>query len=208
MQDIWRRRDGWRSAGRAVSFALVGLLMPPTLMAQDQQPAPVADTAQVNVPLADPGDVESIEAIVAAVYEIISGEKGEARDWDRLRSLYIPEARLIETGRRRDGTHVYRVMSIENYISGPGNWLVNNGFFEGEVHSVVERWADIAQVFSTYNSYHTAADMEAGNAFHRGINSIQLMYRDDRWWIVSVLWEGEPPNQPISPRYLGHGSGN
>ena len=48
---------------------------------------------------ADPRDVESIDAIVTAIYDVISGPVGKKRDWDRERSLYYPGARVIPTAR-------------------------------------------------------------------------------------------------------------
>src|SRR3979490_2964070 len=50
-----------------------------------------------NVPPANPADVASIDAIIAAAYDGISGPAGKKRDWDRERSLYFPGARLIPT---------------------------------------------------------------------------------------------------------------
>src|SRR6266513_2414962 len=43
---------------------------------------------------ANPLDVESIDAIISAAYDSISGPPGK-RDWNRERSLFIPGARLI-----------------------------------------------------------------------------------------------------------------
>ncbi|MFW6039555.1 MAG: hypothetical protein ACOC9N_00590 [Gemmatimonadota bacterium] len=191
---------------RATLFVLAATLAggAPALPAQE------ADTAEgtaaeetASPPPADPADVESIDAIITAVYDVISGEQGEARDWDRFISLFIPEARLIPSGRDQEGRHGYQVLTPQQYVDGPGDWLVENGFFETEAHRVVERWADIAHVFSTYNSYRTAADMEAGDHFMRGINSFQLMFDGDRWWVVSIMWEGEAPDRPIPEEYLG-----
>src|SRR5437879_8820432 len=48
---------------------------------------------------ADPSDVESIEAIVAAAYDVISGPAGKKRDWKRERSLFISGARLVPTAK-------------------------------------------------------------------------------------------------------------
>jgi hypothetical protein len=48
---------------------------------------------------ADPADVESIGAIMTAVYDVISGDAGEARDWDRFHSLFVPGATLSPVGR-------------------------------------------------------------------------------------------------------------
>ncbi len=189
-----------------ILFALASMLAAvgaPGLAAQEADAAEMAAEQRAGPPPADPADVESIDAIMTAVYDVISGAQGEARDWDRFMSLVIPEARLIPTGRNPEGQHGYQVLTPQQYVDGPGNWLVENGFFETEAHRVVERWADIAHVFSTYNSYRTAADMEAGNHFMRGINSFQLMFDGDRWWVVSIMWEGEAPDRPIPEKYLG-----
>lgn len=187
---------GTKVASAIARLAALALLAGPTTA--------LAQEMAAEAPLAaDPADVESIDAIMAAVYEVISGEAGEARDWDRFMSLFIPEARLIPSGRNQQGEHGYQVMTPRQYAEGPGDWLIENGFFEDEAYRVTERWADIAHLFSTYNSYHTAADMEAGDHFQRGINSFQLMFDGERWWVVSIFWEAEAPNRPIPDEYLG-----
>ncbi len=109
----------------------------------------------------------------------------------------------MPTGKRPDGSHGYIVWSADEYIEAAGGQLETNGFFENEAYRVTERWADIAHVFSTYNSYRTAADMEAGTTFQRGINSFQLMNDGERWWVVSIMWEAESPDRPITAEYLG-----
>lgn len=195
-------RTWWTRASAAALLATVAWAAPPAALAQEGEIA----AEQEAPPTADPADVESIDAIMTAVYDVISGERGEARDWDRFMSLFIPEARLIPSGRNPRGEHGYQVMTPRQYAEGPGNWLVENGFFETEAHRLVERWADIAHVFSTYNSYRTAADMEADEPFQRGINSFQLMYDGERWWVVSIMWEGEAPDRPIPDEYLGEGA--
>ena len=48
-----------------------------------------------NIPAAKPADVNSVDAIITALYSVISGPKGQPRDWDRMRSLFLPSARLI-----------------------------------------------------------------------------------------------------------------
>jgi len=193
--------SGWVRTGGVVAMLAAAMWSAPSaIQAQEAE----AETEEVAAqPMANPADVESIDAIMAAIYDVISGEAGEARDWDRMRSLFIPEARLMPTGRRPDGSHGYIVWSPEEYIERSGPQLESNGFFENEAHRVTERWADIAHVFSTYNSYHTAADMEAGTTFQRGINTFQLMYDGERWWVVSIMWEAEGPDRPISEEYLG-----
>lgn len=144
-------------------------------------------------------DVSSPDAILAALYDVISGPAGEARDWDRMKSLFLPEARLIPTFMNQSGEQDYRFWSVQDYIDIAGKNLVENGFFETEIHRVTEDYGTIMQVFSTYESRRNLEDVDP---FIRGINSIQLMDDGERWWIVNVFWMGETPQQPIPEQYL------
>ncbi|MAT54513.1 MAG: hypothetical protein CMN32_08520 [Saprospirales bacterium] len=145
-------------------------------------------------------DVQSIDAIIEALYGSISGEKGQERDWDRFRNLFIPEARLIPSG-VWEGKFSYRIMTPEDYIQSSGKWLVENGFFETEIHRVQEVYGSLAHVWTTYESRRSASDEKP---FMRGINSIQLMHDGQRWWIVQVYWLGETAENPLPKEYLGN----
>ena len=149
---------------------------------------------------ADPADVSSIDAIVAAVYDVISGSAGEARDWDRWRSLFIPEARLITMRRAADGSVRRSVITPEEYATRSGPVLERDGFFEVEVGRVTEQFGQIAHLFSTYESRRRPDDAQP---FARGINSFQLMNDGTRWWVVTVMWDSERADNPIPDRYLG-----
>ena len=149
---------------------------------------------------ADPADVSSIDAIVAAVYDVISGSAGEARDWDRWRSLFIPEARLIPVGRAADGSVRRNVITPEEYATRSGPVLERDGFFEVEVGRVTEEFGQIAHLFSTYESRRRPDDAQP---FARGINSFQLMNDGTRWWVVTVMWDSERADNPIPERYIG-----
>jgi len=131
---------------------------------------------------------------------VISGPAGQARDWDRMRSLFLPEAQLIPSGVNPEGKHGYQVMSVDDYITNAGAWLEENGFFEVEINRVTEQFGDIAHAFSTYESYRTEGDAEP---FMRGINSFQLMFDEDRWWVVSIYWQGESESSSIPSKYGG-----
>jgi hypothetical protein len=157
---------------------------------------PLVSSAQA----ADPVDVSSIDAIIGAVYDVISGEAGEARDWDRWHSLFAVGATLSAVTRGPDGG-VRRVrMTPESYEQGSGPILERDGFFEREIGRVTEEYGLIAHAFSTYESRRSASDPEP---FTRGINSFQLMNDGERWWVVSVFWQGEGPDFPIPEKYIG-----
>ena len=153
---------------------------------------------------ADPADVDSIDAIIAAAYDVISGPAGRTRDWDRERSLFIPGARLIPTTEtagetNQDGTITPRVMDVDGFIERSRDYLEKNGFFEKEINRRIEQFGHIAHVWSTYESRHNEDDPEP---FMRGINSIQLLYDDSRWWIVTIYWQHESPENPIPEKRM------
>ncbi len=183
-------------APAALALLLASASATAPLAAQDESTAAAADPAPR--PEAAPADVESIDAIVLAVYDVISGPAGEKRDWDRMRSLFIDGARLIPTGRRQNGEGSHRVMTVEDYITGSGSWLEQNGFFETEVSRKTDRFGNIAQVFTTYESRRTPE----AEPFMRGINSFQLWNDGERWWVVTIFWESETERNPIPQRYL------
>jgi hypothetical protein len=149
---------------------------------------------------ADPADVESIDAIITAAYDSISGPPGE-RDWDRERSLFIPGARLIPTAENAGliGEIVPHMLDVDGFIARVCDYVEKNGFFEKEIARRTERFNQIAHVWSAYESRHKADDPEP---FMRGINSIQLFYDESRWWIVSIYWQHESTEHPIPEKYL------
>lgn len=143
-------------------------------------------------------DVASVDSLIAAMYHLISGPPGE-RDWDRLRNLYLPGARMIPTGRRPNGDDGLRVLDVEQYIASVRGYFLAHGFFETEIARRVECYGHLLHAMSTYESRHAIDDAEP---FVRGINSIQLLQREGRWWVVTVFWDNESANNPIPPRYL------
>lgn len=151
------------------------------------------------IPQADALDVLTIDNIIAALYDVISGPSGRKRDWNRFRSLFAPGARLIPTGIRSDGKVGYQVLDVEGYISRAASKLETEGFFEREVARRTDTFGNIAQVFSTYESRQKEEDK---NPFSRGINSIQLLFDGTRWWVMTVYWDSERPNNPIPKKYL------
>lgn len=160
-------------------------------------PAPTAPTTQA-APTANLADVATMDSIIAALYDVISGPPGK-RDWDRFRSFFVPGARLIPTGVRQTGEVGSRVLTPDDYIQRSAPFLEKEGFFEREISRRTERFANIAHTFSTYESRHAKDDAKP---FARGINSIQLMNDGKRWWIVTVFWQGEDPQNPLPADYL------
>ncbi|MDQ3180866.1 MAG: hypothetical protein M3Q33_10140 [Acidobacteriota bacterium] len=149
---------------------------------------------------ANAADVSSVDAIMKAVYEVISGDAGQKRDWDRFRSLFHKDARLIPSGKNpTTGIVSARAFTPEEYIQRSAPFMEKEGFFEKELARRIDSYGNIAHVFSTYQSFHKADDKKP---FARGINSFQLLNDGTRWWIVTIYWQGETPENPIPKQYL------
>jgi hypothetical protein len=151
---------------------------------------------------ANPADVESIDAIIAATYDVISGRAGKRRDWDRERSLFVSGARLIPTATVPGKTSVDLaplVLDVEGYIARVEPLFEKEGFYETEVARRVERFGQIAHVWSTYESRHDPSEPEP---FVRGINSFQLFNDGKRWWILSIYWQHESARYPLPDKYI------
>lgn len=145
----------------------------------------------------DSADVKSIDGIIHAMYDVISGEPGP-RNWERLRSLCLPSAQMNAVA-SRNGKSKFFQGTVEKYIANNGPYFMKNAFYEKEIHRVTDRFGNIAQVFSTYES----RNVKGGEPFERGINSIQLVFESNRWWVVNVLWCGETKESPLPAQYLG-----
>ena len=182
-----------------LGVACVAIVQNPAAQPSPTTPAGSTTASDVGAPsgTARPGDVDSVEHIIAAVYDVISGPAGP-RDWDRFRSLYHPGARMIPSRRDDKGTVSARVSSPDEYATRSQDFFSKEGFFENSVSNRVESWDHIAHVWSTYESRHAKGE----KPFARGINSFQLFNDGSRWWILTVYWEGEDQTHPLPEKYL------
>ena len=149
---------------------------------------------------ADPADVASLDAIMKAVYDVISGDAGKARDWERFRTLFHKDARMIPSGKNaQTGVYGANAVTPEGYIKRVEPFFAKEGFYEREVARRVETYGNIAHVLSTYESFHSPTDKKP---FMRGINSFQLLNDGKRWWVMTIFWQAETPDNPIPKKYL------
>ena len=148
---------------------------------------------------ADVNDVASLDAIMKSVYAVISGDAGKPRDWDRFRSLFHKDARLIPSGKNaQTGVVNARALTPDEYVKRADPVFANEGFFENEIARRVEVFGNIAHVFSTYESRHKIGE----KPFARGINSFQLLNDGKRWWVMTIYWQAETPDNQIPKKYL------
>ncbi|MHA7944998.1 hypothetical protein ACJOV8_018145 [Formosa sp. 3Alg 14/1] len=143
--------------------------------------------------------VKSLETTLGTLYLSLSGDKKEKRDWDLFQFLFKEEAKLITTGVDYEGKLQAKYMTPAEYVKASKSWMLKNGFHEKEIHRIVHTFGDITQVFSTFEAYHSENDKEP---FAKGINSIQLMFDGNRWWIINLLWTNESETKPIPAEFL------
>jgi len=128
-------------------------------------------------------DVETIDGIIKAYYEVVSGEAGAPRQWVRDNSLHHPDALIVFTGKDLDGRSYASTMNLGEFHNDTRAY--ENGFWESEIHRKTERFGNIAHVWSTYKT-------KRGDGTNSGgINSIQLYNDGDRWWIISWMFDSE-----------------
>ena len=169
------------------------------LAAQEKSQEKPATTAlaAAAIPAANPKDVESIDAIMAALYNVISGPAGE-RDWNRFRSLFLPEARMGAVRKKPDGAFSASSFTPDGYVERAGSYFKEHGFFESELSRKTEQFGQEAHVFSTYESRNAKDE----KPFARGINSLQLFNDGKRWYVVSIFWDEERADNPLPQKYL------
>ena len=148
------------------------------------------------------GDVATLDGILDAFYDIVSGPAGQPRDWARDSTLYLPGLRFVVVSRDADGRHRARSFDHGAWAEGSSEALAA-GFYEREIHRVTRRFGPMMDVFSTYE-WSREQDGPVGG---RGINSIQLFHDGERWWIAGAMWASEDPDTPIPEEFLPDGPG-
>jgi hypothetical protein len=155
-------------------------------------------TQAAAVLAANPKDVQSLDAIVAAIYDVISGPPG-ARDWNRFNSLFVKDARLIAVRLPKEGKPSLSVMTPKDYADRAGKYFLEHGFFEHELSRKTDSFGAMTHIYTTYESRET----KDGKPIDRGINSMEFFFDGDRWWCVQIYWDAERPGNPIPDKYLG-----
>jgi hypothetical protein len=186
---------------RLRALAAISLLATPFALGAQANATTLRPPSQDTVarPAANPADVSSPDDILKALYNVISGPAGQKRDWNRFKSLVVPNGRFIPTVKGPNGAASARVMSADDYAAASGPGLERNGFFERQIATKTEEYGVMMHVFSTYESRRNADDAKP---FARGINSIQLLHDGNRWWIVTVYWDAERPGNELPAKYL------
>jgi hypothetical protein len=140
-------------------------------------------------------DVRTIEGIVKASYETISGGVGVPRQWGRDRTLFDPTSRSVAVAvNPKTGAVRTHSMTEQEFADEEDASSVKNGFTEREIKHVIKQFGNVATVLSSYEGRDAT-----GKSKTRGVNIFQLYFDGKRWWILSMVWDEERPGNPIPP---------
>ena len=194
---------------RGLFFLVASALLAAAAAAQKSEPSqpaqlppttPVLSPADLaaKVPAPKPDDVKSLDAILRAAYDVISGPAGD-RDWNRFRSLFFPQARFTEVGKGADGATFVISWGVEDFIRDATEVFLKEPFYENAIVNQPETFGNMTQVLSSYESRHSPGE----KPFQRGVNSFQLLNDGKRWWVLSIFWDSERPDNPLPEKLAG-----
>lgn len=135
-------------------------------------------------------DVKTIEALIKASYEVVSGEKGAKRQWGRDDYLHHPKAVYSYFDRQKQEQST---MTLQEFHKETDDMVFDTAFYENEINREVRLFGNVAHVWSTYE---TTLE-KGGKVERRGINSIQLIFENNRWYIISWTFCGETDKNTI-----------
>ena len=139
----------------------------------------------------------TIEGITNMMLELISGDKGASRDWNTFKSLFLPSAQLMATNIAQDGSYQVSAMSIDEFVTNIGPVYSRDGFEEYSIGLTVNEFNGIANVFQSFYCKNLVGTYEK-----RGINSYQLIFKENRWWVANLLFTNETDKSPLPEKYL------
>lgn len=146
-------------------------------------------------------ECRSVDGLITLLYQSISFPPGGKPNWDAIRTIMLPGAQLTKVASPDPSGN--DSLSVDSFIELSTAFLQNSelrekGFEEVEIMRHTESFGRIAHIFSTYESRFFGEK----RAFARGTNSIQLLKKEGRWWLVNILWDEEGPDRVIPKKYL------
>ncbi|MBC3873793.1 nuclear transport factor 2 family protein [Undibacterium flavidum] len=137
-------------------------------------------------------DVSSLDGLMRAYYDVVSGGPNVARDVQRDLSLHHPDAALFIQSRNAKKESVLKHFTVQEYHANSKAFF-DSGFFENEIKREVKQFGHSIQVWSTYEMRKTLD----GPVIGRGINNLMLSFDGKRYWILAETWDNETKDHPI-----------
>jgi len=192
-----------RTASFAVTIAAVGAFGIPQDAGKSSAPAKAEEHTVTHTAIAKvaprPEDVSTIDGMVKAYYDVVSGPAGQPRQWGRDATLYIPGMRFVVITEDKNGNASAQSMTHQEFVDSTEAAMHGKAFFERECHRVLHQVGNVAHVLSTAEQATSAE----GPYKVSGLDSLDLLWDGKRWWIASAnLWEINSKAHPLPPEYL------
>jgi hypothetical protein len=199
---------------RSCTLRLCCFLLGLTLNASTQQSTPASASpppvgtleCHPDWPAAkNPGDVDTVNHLIASLYDAVSGPAGQ-RDWDRFRSLFVPDGRIVsiipesaatKAKPARKGDAVF--LTPDMFVQQNDSYFKTHGFFERSIAHRVEEFGNLIEVWSTSELRNAKDDPQP---FSRAIDSFQIVHAHGRFWIANLLFDHERPGVTLPAKYL------
>ena len=144
--------------------------------------------------------LNTVDAIIHSLYDIISGPVGQGRDWNAFKNLFAENARMYIAVQDKNNGAELKSITPDEYVQRNQSRLADIGFSEEELYRITNTFGAGTQVFSTYESHYTNTNGEED--ITKGINNIQLFFDGSRYYIVSIFWDANAKNLQVPERYL------
>jgi hypothetical protein len=140
---------------------------------------------------------ESLDKTLREMYAVISFPEGGEPDWDGMKAVFHPRARftrITPEGIDYFDFESFQAMAMEMLDRG-----VYTAFFEEEISRRGQIFGSLAHVLS---AYETKRSPDARSSLARGVNSIQLLWEQGSWRVLSLMWDESTPGNPLDIQQL------
>jgi hypothetical protein len=140
---------------------------------------------------------EELIKVLDDFYNTLSVDKGEAYDWDKVRTFFHDEATVV----LRTSFTASTVFSVDGFINDFKKFVADakiteTGFTERIVKKEVTVVWDIAHLFVVYEAIIPGTDRQP----QRGLDSMHFIKVDGKWKIMSIINEIPTPQHPLPDR--------
>ncbi len=144
-------------------------------------------------------NVHTIDSIVSSIYQVVSGAKGEDRDWELHKTIFHPEGQIISNYVNEKGEYQVRFLSVDEYMEKYKDYFKNMNLYEKDSNREIEINNNMAHVFSTFESYKSANDSIPSKI---GTASIQLYNDGNRWYVLNMYYKNETKKDKVPKKYI------
>ena len=139
-------------------------------------------------------NLQTPESVIKGLYTLVTFEPGTTPNWEKVKSMFVNDA-IIVLRTSRDSTTQF---TVNTFVKDFVNFIeradaIKTGFSEKIIGMEKIVFGDIAHFLVLYE----ASIPGSSHPPMQGVDSFQLVKKDGRWWIVSVINEIPAPDNPV-----------